>query len=117
MSENQTPETDVQNEAEATSETGVRTRSSMEDFVKAWETSESVAEAADKLGITKQSAGQRASTYRNKHGIPLKIMPRGGGSRINVKAANDLIAQLRGDSEQSAEGEQAPAETAETAEA
>lgn len=112
MSENQTPQTDVQSDTDS----GVSVRNDMQTFVRAWETSNSVAEAAEKLGITKQSAGQRASNYRTKHGIPLKEMPRGGGSRINTDEANQLLAELRGVSVDEIQAEQAESTDTEQAE-
>jgi hypothetical protein len=81
-----------------TAEGSSGTRTSMTDFVTAWQTSGSVQEIADKLGIKSTSAGQRACQYRSQ-GIKLKKMPRGGGARLNVDQANELIAQLSGEQE------------------
>lgn len=94
--ENQTNET---TEATATTEsqaTGtVRPRNDFTSFITTWESSNSLQEVADKLGITPASAGQRASNYRREHGIDLKKMQRGGGAKLDVSAAKELLAKLR----------------------
>ena len=69
-----------------------------DDFIRAWETSGSVKEAAEKCGIAKGSAQARAAKYRSL-GLPLKRMPRGGGSEpMNKESAYELLAELRGTS-------------------
>jgi len=98
---------------QAEGQTEARTNVPMLDFVTAWSTSSNVQEVADKLGITKESAGQRASQYRTKHGINLKKFTAGGtGSRLDINAANELIAQLaEAEAEGEGEAEPTPAKT------
>ena len=92
MSEAQNPEN--------TNESGEgEKRVSMAEFITAWETvvaseNPSVQAVADQLGLKKESVGQRASNYRSKKGIALSEMPR-GGSRLNAKAGNDLVAKIK----------------------
>lgn len=74
-----------------------RVRIEMEPFIVAWEGSDSVKEVADKLGIKLTSVMARASKYRGEpFNIPLKCMQRGGGAKLDVSAAKELIAKLRG---------------------
>jgi len=47
-----------------------------EQFVKAWQESESVKEVSEKTGIPTATASGRARDYRER-GIPLKMMRRG----------------------------------------
>ena len=77
---------------EASGNTGTRVRNSAEDFIRVWQGSESVQEAADKLGITKESAGQRASHYRSQLGIQLKKMSK-GAAKLDVAALQALAQQ------------------------
>ena len=84
--------------AKAEGSSGKRVRNDFETFIRAWETSDSVQEAADKCGITKDSAGQRASQYRSQYGIDLKKMQR--GQRLDVGDAQDFLAALRAENEQ-----------------
>lgn len=70
-------------------------RVSLEQFVKAWESSDSVAQVAAKTKLKATSVQARASKYRGL-GIPLKEMPRGGGAKLNVNEAQELLAKLRG---------------------
>jgi len=86
-------------------DSGKRVHNDIATFMTAWERSETVQEAADKLGITKASAGQRASTCRSK-GLPLKKMKRGGnGAKIDIEAAKELLATLQAEAEGEGEGE------------
>jgi len=78
-------------------------RVDMVDFIKAWESSNSVPEVANKLNMKVPTVQARASKYRNledKNGnptpIPLKHMPKGGGAKLDRSAALALIAELRG---------------------
>jgi len=83
-----------------------RVRVSMVDFIKAWQSSDSVKEVADKTGLAEGSVQARASKYRSaefndkgevtRPAIPLKTMPRGGGARLQVDAAMALLAELNG---------------------
>ena len=63
-----------------------------EDFVHAWQTSGSVAEVAEKTGLEKTRAIQKAGSYRAK-GIPLKKMQT-GKEPIDVSALTDLAKSL-----------------------
>ena len=76
--------------------TGTRVHNGFKEFIGAWEGSNSVQEAADKLGITKESAGQRASAYRGKD-IKLKKMPR-GGAKLDISEAQSYLADLQSES-------------------
>jgi len=69
-------------------------RVSQAEFIRVWDTSNSVAEVAEITGLAPSSAQQRAGKYRTQ-GIPLKKMAR-GGKRIDVDAANKLLAEIRG---------------------
>lgn len=51
-----------------------------EEFIRIWQTSDSVIEAAEKLGISANAARSQASRLRRK-GIPLILGP-GGRDRI-----------------------------------
>lgn len=74
-----------------------RVKVEMPAFVVAWEASNSVKEVADKLGIKVTSVMARASKYRGAPlNIPLKSMPRAGGAKLDVVAAKELLAKLRG---------------------
>ena len=67
------------------------------DFVQAWEESQSVKEVADKTGLKITSIMAKASKYRGApFNIPLKAMARKGAAKVDVTAARELIAQLRG---------------------
>ena len=72
---------------------GKRIRVGMEIFVKAWQTSNTVAEVATKTGLKTPSVMARASKYRSL-GIGLKNMKRGGGVKLDVDAAKALAASL-----------------------
>ncbi|KKK56234.1 hypothetical protein LCGC14_3066570 [marine sediment metagenome] len=61
-----------------------------EQFVKAWQSSSSIKEVANKLGLSSNNVSNRAAYYRKK-GVRLKIMPRRfGGPRIDIEALNKL---------------------------
>jgi hypothetical protein len=66
---------------------------SPEEFVRAWQTSETAQEVADKLKMPKPIVLARASGYR-KDGIHLKKMKRGPKRALDVDALNRLIEQL-----------------------
>ena len=51
-------------------------------FITIYQASESVAEVAEKTGLTVHTVSQRASTYRKK-GVPLKAMPNSGVTTRN----------------------------------
>tara|TARA_R110002012_G_scaffold72709_2_gene185590 strand:- start:2977 stop:3297 length:321 start_codon:yes stop_codon:yes gene_type:complete len=71
-------------------------RIGFEDFIEAWESSNSVGEACEKLGMEKPNAYARATKYRGE-GIPLKKFP-GGGGRTAVPREDKLaiLAKVRG---------------------
>ena len=52
------------------------------EFITIYQASESVAEVAEKTGLTVHTVSQRASTYR-KRGVPLKAMPNSGSTVRN----------------------------------
>lgn len=74
-----------------------------EEFILAWETSETVDEVVEKLGRAAKEKGSpaipkdiilsRASTYRNS-GVKLKKMRRRHGRPIDVEALNRLIMRI-----------------------
>ena len=67
-----------------------------DEFIRSWETSANVQEAAEKCGLAKTSAQARAAKYRSL-GLPLKRMPRGGGAEaMNKDSAYELLAEIRG---------------------
>lgn len=69
-----------------------------EEFVRTWQSSDSTAEVAEKLGMTHPAAYQRSRVYREK-GIHLKEMPPGNGRpyRLDPDALNSLIEELASD--------------------
>ena len=71
-------------------------RIGFEEFIEAWESSDSVGEACEKLGMEKPNAYARATKYRTE-GIPLKKFP-GGGGRTAVPREDKLaiLAKIRG---------------------
>ena len=71
-------------------------RTSVIDFVRSWQSSESRQQVADALGVTYGSIASREKTLR-KAGVNLKIMakqPR--GIQIDANALNELISQIDG---------------------
>jgi hypothetical protein len=67
---------------------------SHEDFVRAWQTSDSAAEVARKLGIERSAASSRAC-YMRKRGVPLKLQKRTGGKgHMNICALKQLAKSL-----------------------
>lgn len=60
-----------------------------EQFVMAWQESNSVAEVSEKTGIPTATASGRARDYR-VHGIPLKMMHKAGKRLLDVKALTKL---------------------------
>ena len=57
----------------------IQRRISAEEFVIAWQKSDSLEDVAEVLGMTRMAVRQRAYAYR-KHDIPLKSMRTGGRS-------------------------------------
>ena len=74
-----------------------RVRVELESFIRAWESCNSAKEVATKLGIKETSVLARASKYRGEpFKLPLKKMSRnGGGVRLDLDAARNLIAELQ----------------------
>lgn len=70
-------------------------------FIRIWQSSQSVQEAADRLGISKAAASSRAAMFRRR-GVPLRAMSRG---RIDVDwialrdFAEGLSAETPGEAE------------------
>jgi len=94
---------EVQGTVENTEKETVK-RVSDKDFIRAWQTSNSVAEVVEKTGI--KTAGQRAIKLRKRlaaQGVELKKMPRGGGLRITPEKDAELAAfltELNGESDE-----------------
>lgn len=74
----------------------------MAQFIEVWEDSANAPEAAKRLGLTVNSVQTRASSYRKKHKIPLKNMPKGGGAKLDAAAGIALVAKLRAQAQESA---------------
>lgn len=65
-----------------------------EEFIRAYQASSSVIEAASKLNVTEQTVYARAAAYRKK-GIQLKRFPnKSRGNKLDVQALNALIKSL-----------------------
>ena len=74
----------------------VKVRIGFEDFITAWETSDSVGEVCSRLDMSKQNAYARATKYRGE-GVPLKKFV-GGGGKAKIPTADKLavLARVRG---------------------
>ena len=69
-------------------------------FIEIYQTSESVAEVAERTGLATHTVSQRASMYRTKHNIALKQMPNAGaGARNDWDELRALAARLRPEDE------------------
>jgi hypothetical protein len=66
---------------------------SPEDFIRAWQTSQSADEVAEKLKMPKGIVHARASNYRTA-GIRLKKMPRSRKNKLDVDALNKMIEEM-----------------------
>lgn len=66
---------------------------SPEDFIRAWQTSNTAQEVADRLGMPKGIVLARASNYR-RDGVKLKKLARRHKRALNVEKMNELIVQL-----------------------
>lgn len=64
-----------------------------EEFIKAWQESETAQEVADKLGMPKPIVLARASAYRGE-GVKLKKMRRENKRALDIDGLNRLIEQL-----------------------
>ena len=74
----------------------VKGRVGFEDFITAWETSDSVGEVCGKLDMSKQNAYARATKYRSE-GVPLKKFVGGGGkAKISTEEKLAILAKVRG---------------------
>ena len=75
-----------------------RGRIGFEDFIEAWETSDSVQNVCDKLDISKQNAYARATKYRSD-GVPLQKFVGGGGrAKVSLEEKLAVLARVRGTS-------------------
>ena len=71
-----------------------RPQVSAEDFIITWQQSSSLQEVADKLGIKKEVAYQRARIYKNQYQINLKQFKRKERPRrLNVEKLKNLAEQ------------------------
>ena len=69
-----------------------------EQFITAWQTSQSADEVADKLQMPKPIVLARVSCYR-RAGLKLKKMPRRSGKGLDIERLNRLIEELNGKKE------------------
>ena len=77
--------------------TAKRKNVDMDTFIRTWHGSKSVKEVSDKLGIVVGSVQTRAAKYRGApHFLPLPKMTRSGAKKLDVSAANALLAELSG---------------------
>mgnify|MGYP003678141147 FL=1 len=75
-----------------------RWRVGFEEFIEAWETSDSVQNVCDKLEISKQNAYARATKYRGD-GVPLQKFVGGGGrAKVSLDEKLAVLARIRGTS-------------------
>jgi hypothetical protein len=68
------------------------TKVNAEDFITAWQTSASVDQVSETLGMSKSAAMTRASNYRRVHGIPLKKFYR--SCRLDKVGLRELATSL-----------------------
>jgi|TARA_A100001518_G_C1193444_1_gene38453 hypothetical protein len=66
---------------------------SAEDFITAWQTSESMPEFVEKTSMTPRGASVRASQYRKK-GVPLKKFVAVGSRRLDWSKLSSLAEEL-----------------------
>jgi hypothetical protein len=64
---------------------------SAEDFVRTWESADSIAEVGEKTGMARGAINSRAAHYR-KSGIPLKRMARQGRRHLDIEALKALCS-------------------------
>jgi hypothetical protein len=67
---------------------------SPEEFVRVYQTSESIQEVADKTGMTVMAVHSRSAHYRREYGVPLKKMA-GQRSKVDAEALRNLCAELQ----------------------
>ena len=76
-----------------------------EQFIETWETSNSVQDVCEKLGISKQNAYARATKYRSD-GVPLQKFVGGGGrARVTLEEQLAVLARVRGTSMEQVQSE------------
>jgi hypothetical protein len=63
------------------------------DFIKVWQSSTSVQEVSEKLGMPVPIVHARASSYR-KAGVRLKNFPKTHGRALDIEALNELIDKM-----------------------
>lgn len=63
-----------------------------EQFIRVWQTSNSVREVADKLDMERNLAGNRACSLR-KRGIPLKHFPKENGPKYDYASLARLAEE------------------------
>ena len=66
---------------------------SAEDFILAWQSSNTAEEVAAKVGMPRPLVHARACTYRSM-GVRLKMLARVNPRRLDVEALNKLIQQV-----------------------
>lgn len=75
-------------------------------FIETWETvvnemkngtltGSGVQIVADRLGVQSNTVEQRATKFRRVYGVALSKMPRNGGAKFNVTAANAELEAIR----------------------
>jgi len=74
---------------------GVQYNVKANEFVWAWQTSETAAEVAERLGMPRPIVYARASSYR-KRGVRLKKLKRSSPRGLNTDALNRLADALAG---------------------
>lgn len=72
-----------------------KARIGFEEFVNVWESSDSVGEVCEALGMKKANAYARAAKYRSEN-IPLKkYTGGGGGTRMSADEKLEILARVR----------------------
>jgi len=72
-----------------------RKKCTPQEFVKAWQASESVLQVAVETGLTLIAVRGRAASYR-RHGVPLHKMNRGAGrKKTDWNALADLARKIK----------------------
>jgi hypothetical protein len=67
---------------------------SPEEFVRVYQTSESIQEVADKTGMTVMAVHSRLAHYRKEYKVPLKKMA-GQRSKVDAEGLRNLCAELQ----------------------
>jgi hypothetical protein len=71
----------------------VQGKVSAEEFVKIWQQAESLAEVAEKTGLSIAGVGHRATFYRIRHDVRLKKF--GPGPKVNWNAVQRAAHKYR----------------------